>query len=113
MKRQFVPVPTARLPAKAVNTHDPRGRRAPVRQARLRGHTPRGRGRGGRREAAALFYHFRDKQALHDAVIEDIFGALVARLDGAFSMPTSIAARIEQAVEVWWTRSWRAPRSRI
>jgi AcrR family transcriptional regulator len=50
---------------------------------------------------AALFYHFRDKQALHDAVIEDIFGALVARLDETFSMPTSIAARIERSVEVW------------
>jgi TetR/AcrR family transcriptional regulator len=50
---------------------------------------------------AALFYHFRDKQALYDAVIEDAFGALVARLDAAFSAPSPIAARIERAVEAW------------
>jgi TetR/AcrR family transcriptional regulator len=50
---------------------------------------------------AALFYHFRDKQALYDAVIEDAFGALVARLDEAFSVPSPIASRIERAVEAW------------
>jgi len=50
---------------------------------------------------AALFYHFRDKQALYDAVMEDAFGALVARLDEAFSAPNPIAARIERAVEAW------------
>jgi TetR/AcrR family transcriptional regulator len=50
---------------------------------------------------AALFYHFRDKQALYDAVIEDAFGALVARLDAAFAAPSPIAARIERAVEAW------------
>jgi AcrR family transcriptional regulator len=50
---------------------------------------------------AALFYYFRDKQALYDAVIEDAFGALVARLDAAFSAPSSIAARVERAVEAW------------
>ena len=50
---------------------------------------------------AALFYHFRDKQALYDAVVEDAFGALVARLDEAFSVPGSIASRFERAVEAW------------
>jgi len=50
---------------------------------------------------AALFYHFRDKQALYDAVIEDAFGALVARLDAAFSEGGPIAPRIERAVEAW------------
>jgi TetR/AcrR family transcriptional regulator len=50
---------------------------------------------------AALFYHFRDKQALYDAVIEDAFGSLVERLDAAFSASTPIAARIERAVEAW------------
>ena len=48
---------------------------------------------------AALFYHFRDKQELYDAVIEDAFGALVARLDEAFSEPRPIAERIERAAE--------------
>ena len=50
---------------------------------------------------AALFYHFRDKQELYDAVVEDAFGALVACLDAAFSGPRTIAERIERAVEAW------------
>jgi TetR/AcrR family transcriptional regulator len=50
---------------------------------------------------AALFYHFRDKQGLYDAVIEDAFGMLAARLDEAFSVPRPIAERIERAVEAW------------
>ena len=50
---------------------------------------------------AALFYHFRDKQLLYDAVIEDAFGALVACLDEAFSVPRPTAERIERAVEAW------------
>ena len=50
---------------------------------------------------AALFYHFRDKQALYDAVIEDAFGGLVGRIDAAFSASGPIAPRIERAVEAW------------
>ena len=50
---------------------------------------------------AALFYHFRDKQALYDAVVEDAFGALVARLDEAFSVPARSQSRFERAVEAW------------
>jgi TetR/AcrR family transcriptional regulator len=50
---------------------------------------------------AALFYHFRDKQTLHDAVIEDAFGELALRLDAAFAAPSPIAKRVELAVEAW------------
>jgi TetR/AcrR family transcriptional regulator len=50
---------------------------------------------------AALFYHFRDKQTLHDAVIEDAFGVLVARLDEAFAAASPVARRVELAVEAW------------
>ena len=50
---------------------------------------------------AALFYHFRDKQALYDAVVADAFGLLAARLEVAFADPSAIPARIEKAVEVW------------
>jgi TetR/AcrR family transcriptional regulator len=50
---------------------------------------------------AALFYHFRDKQTLHDAVIEDAFGVLVERLDAAFAAPSPVARRVELAVEAW------------
>jgi TetR/AcrR family transcriptional regulator len=50
---------------------------------------------------AALFYHFRDKQALYDAVAADAFGALVARLEEAFSAPEPIPVRVERAAEAW------------
>jgi len=50
---------------------------------------------------AALFYHFRDKQSLYDAVLADAFGLLAARLEEAFSPPDPIPVRIERAVEAW------------
>lgn len=50
---------------------------------------------------AAIFYYFRDKRALYDAVIEDAFSELVARLDAVYSSPSPIALRVEWAVEVW------------
>lgn len=50
---------------------------------------------------AALFYHFRDKQALYDAVVANAFGALMARLEEAFSAPDPIPVRIERACEAW------------
>jgi TetR/AcrR family transcriptional regulator len=49
----------------------------------------------------ALFYHFRDKQALYDAVIEEAFGDLVARIEASLSATGPIAPRIEGAVEAW------------
>jgi AcrR family transcriptional regulator len=50
---------------------------------------------------AALFYHFRDKQSLYDAVLADAFGPLAAGLRDAFSSAAPVSARIERAVEVW------------
>jgi AcrR family transcriptional regulator len=50
---------------------------------------------------AALFYYFRDKQTLYDAMLEDAFGSMAARLDEALSAPGTIGARIERAVEAW------------
>jgi len=50
---------------------------------------------------AALFYHFRDKQALYDAVIEEAFRELVARLEAALSAGGPIGPRVEAAIEVW------------
>lgn len=50
---------------------------------------------------AALFYHFRDKQSLYDAVVADAFGSLAARLEEAFSAQDPIPVRIERAVEAW------------
>jgi len=50
---------------------------------------------------AALFYHFRDKQSLYDAVVADAFGSLAARLEQAFSANNPIPVRIERALEAW------------
>jgi len=50
---------------------------------------------------AALFYHFRDKKSLYDAVVADAFGSLAARLEEALSAPVAIPVRIERAVEAW------------
>lgn len=49
----------------------------------------------------ALFYHFRDKQTLYDAVLETAFGSLATRLEEAMSSPGSITQRIERAAGAW------------
>src|SRR6516225_1134564 len=50
---------------------------------------------------AALFYHFRDKQALYDAVIEEAFREVVARVEASLAAGGPVGARIEAAVEAW------------
>ena len=50
---------------------------------------------------AALFYHFRDKQSLYNAVVADAFGSLGLRLQEAFDAPEPIAVRVERAIEAW------------
>jgi len=50
---------------------------------------------------AALFYHFRDKQALYDAVIEEAFSGLVARIEAALAAGGPVGPRAEAAVEEW------------
>jgi TetR/AcrR family transcriptional regulator len=50
---------------------------------------------------AALFYHFRDKQALYDAVLERAFAPLVEQIEQNLSAPGPIAPRIEAAVGAW------------
>ncbi len=50
---------------------------------------------------AALFYYFRDKEMLHEAMLDDAFGSLAAHLDKALSTPGPIAKRLERAVNAW------------
>jgi TetR/AcrR family transcriptional regulator len=50
---------------------------------------------------AALFYHFRDKQALYDAMIEEAFREVVARVEASLAAGGPVGARIEAAVEAW------------
>jgi TetR/AcrR family transcriptional regulator len=58
---------------------------------------------------AALFYHFRDKQSLYDAVIADAFGPLLAGLGEVFSAESAVAVRLEQGVELWVDSITRRP----
>ena len=50
---------------------------------------------------AALFYHFRDKQALHDAVLRQVLGAVLARLQEIMAGELPFAERAEQAAAGW------------
>lgn len=51
---------------------------------------------------AALFYHFRDKQALYDAMIVEAFAPMAEKLEALLaSGEGTIAQRLEAAVEVW------------
>ncbi len=50
---------------------------------------------------AALFYYFRDKAALYDAVMERAFGSLAANLSEVLFGSSPIVDRIEGAVVVW------------
>jgi len=50
---------------------------------------------------AALFYHFRDKRALYDAVIEGVFADLLSRLETLLERSGPLAERIDASVEGW------------
>src|SRR3546814_18269851 len=51
---------------------------------------------------AALFYYFKDKQSLFDAVLADSFGPLAAKLEQVLSAEdVSISRRIENSVVTW------------
>jgi len=50
---------------------------------------------------AALFYHFRDKRALYEAVVEDVFAELLARIEAILATRAAMAERIDASVEAW------------
>ncbi len=49
----------------------------------------------------SILYHFRDKPALYDAVLAEVFGALYERVAAVLLGAGSFADRIEAAVSVW------------
>jgi AcrR family transcriptional regulator len=50
---------------------------------------------------ASIVYHFRDKAELYEAVLENVFGDLLARTEAALTAPGALGARIEAAVSAW------------
>ena len=58
---------------------------------------------------AAVIYHFRDKQALYDAVLESAFEPLSEKIQAAVSEPGSNAKRIERLVAAWFNYATERP----
>lgn len=50
---------------------------------------------------AALFYYYKDKQMLYEAMIADAFGELTGKLETLLDSDGSIAKRIESATAAW------------
>lgn len=50
---------------------------------------------------AALFYYFKDKDSLYDAVMENAFSSFTERLREVLSSDATIPQQIERAVDVW------------
>lgn len=50
---------------------------------------------------AALFYHFRDKQALYEAVVVDVFADLLQRMGAVLSASGPVPERIDACIEIW------------
>jgi AcrR family transcriptional regulator len=50
---------------------------------------------------ASIVYYFRDKTELYDAVLESVFGDLLARVEAALTASGPLATRIEAAVSAW------------
>ncbi len=50
---------------------------------------------------AALFYHFRDKQALYDAVLADVFEDLLERMGAVLYGSGPVPARIDACIGIW------------
>ncbi len=50
---------------------------------------------------AALFYHFKDKQTLYDAVVADVFSDLLDRMGKVLFGEGPVPQRIDQCIEIW------------
>ncbi len=51
---------------------------------------------------AAVIYHFRDKEALYDAVLEAAFNPLSERIQESVTEPGSSSERIERVIRAWF-----------
>jgi len=58
---------------------------------------------------AAVIYHFRDKKALYDAVLEAAFEPLSERIEASVTVPGSYAERIEHVIQAWFSYATERP----
>lgn len=58
---------------------------------------------------AAVIYHFRDKEALYNAVLEAAFRPLSERIQAAVTQPGSNAERIERVILAWFNYATERP----
>lgn len=49
----------------------------------------------------SIVYYFRDKRDLYEAVLDELFGGLLARIQAAIARPEPVAERIEAVVKAW------------
>jgi AcrR family transcriptional regulator len=50
---------------------------------------------------ASIVYYFRDKAELYEAVLDSLFGELLASAQEVFSRPTSLEERVEEGINLW------------
>jgi len=53
---------------------------------------------------ASLMYYFRDKQALYEALLDDLFGGLLEAYQAALGGPEPITERYMRCLDVWAVR---------
>lgn len=58
---------------------------------------------------AAVIYHFRDKRALYDAVLEAAFEPLSERVRAAVTKPGTNAERIQRVIQAWFRYAIERP----
>ena len=58
---------------------------------------------------ASLVYYFRDKQALYDALLDDMFGDLLGRYEAALAVPGPMTERMLRCIDVWATHVENRP----
>ena len=58
---------------------------------------------------ASLMYYFRDKQALYEALLDDLFGGLLEGYEAALAGPEPMAERYMRCLDVWAARVEERP----
>jgi TetR/AcrR family transcriptional regulator len=58
---------------------------------------------------ASIVYYFKDKRELYEAVLDDVFSELLARVQAALEAPGPLLERVDQAIAAWVDTIARRP----